>query len=95
MYLYLRILLINVFIFKNFINSNYPQGDQIQIRGYININTMRWLQAERKANRLELEDLWEDAVDTWGEYDDIFNLLKLFGMEPYNVDPGLVVEEYW
>ncbi|XP_050465088.1 uncharacterized protein LOC126858654 [Cataglyphis hispanica] len=70
----------------------------VEIKGFINIENRQWVRAVRREACRNLEDLWRDtkeareAEECNGVDFDIFDLTKLFGMEPYEI---VEVEEPW
>ncbi|KAL6419636.1 hypothetical protein ACFW04_013721 [Cataglyphis niger] len=70
----------------------------VEIKGFVNIENRQWVRAVRREARQNLEDLWRDTkeareVEECNGVDfDVFDLTKLFGMEPYEI---MEVEEPW
>ncbi|GAB1865730.1 hypothetical protein CAJAP_06809 [Camponotus japonicus] len=60
----------------------------IEIPGFMNIRRRQWVRAERWA-RHELSYMWGDTPESPQDEEDIFDLRRLFGEEPY------AEEEIW
>ncbi|KMQ89577.1 hypothetical protein RF55_10779 [Lasius niger] len=63
---------------------------EARIQGFVNILDRKFVRMERRFARKCLDELWGDTkwAREWAEthsydYDDIFDLRRLFGLEPY------------
>ncbi|XP_025267392.1 uncharacterized protein LOC112638954 [Camponotus floridanus] len=68
---------------------HWESQDDIQIPGFINIQRRQWVRAERRWRRHDLSFMWGDAPESPPNDEDIFDLRRLFGEEPY------MEEEIW
>ncbi|CAL1683984.1 unnamed protein product [Lasius platythorax] len=72
---------------------------QTRIEGFVNILNRQLVRSERREERRYLDELWGDTQEAreWAEnhsymYVNVFDLRRLFGLEPYVV---VVEEESW
>ncbi|XP_025266670.1 uncharacterized protein LOC112638717 [Camponotus floridanus] len=62
---------------------------EVRIPGFMNIEHRQWVRAERRWRRNDLSFMWGDAPESPPDEEDVFNLRRLFGEEPY------MEEEIW
>ena len=71
----------------------FDSPDEVKVDGYMNITHRQWIREKRRVKKLELEELWGDTAELIYcikngvvTYEDIFQLKKLFEIEPYDKD---------
>ncbi|EFN64218.1 hypothetical protein EAG_07267 [Camponotus floridanus] len=63
---------------------------EVRIPGFVNIPPRQWVRAVRRARREDFSDMWGDTPESCHrQIDDIFDLRRLFGEEPYDI----IIEE--
>ena len=72
----------------------FDSPDEVKVDGYMNIAHRQRIRENRRVKKLELEELWGDTTELIYcikngvlTYEDIFQLRKLFEIEPYDRHP--------
>ncbi|GAB1860681.1 hypothetical protein CAJAP_01760 [Camponotus japonicus] len=65
--------------------------DEVQIPGFVNIEHRQWVRAVRRQAREDFSYMWGDTPESRQVEEDIFDLRRLFGEEPYDE----IEEEQW